>query len=633
MAVNDNDQGNNAQQQERGERLQGQMGAQTSQQQQSQQSQQQRGFSFNRMGVNGRGTLLGRNPSSEVLTKLAKALEEAYASADQTYTVKVIPIDRENDNRLSLSCVVVGVQDNLNKDAGVALHTLILEGSADNIPPRFEQINGQNVEIIRVAGDAYDNEMKKVILEYARKVFPQARWLDADGEVVHRGFKLDDQTLLHMLAANAGIAAQARVMQADPNFRELNLAEAERDTTLVVRPNFAASEYSDPVGLPVRGDVVVDFSAVSNAQQQNQGLGIDRSTTLSRISGFVDLFWAPQNPDAGVMNPWAPQLQQNQFQRYAARFVMTGMESTGLLSISSQLLALVSAMSLREGNSWFQYFDSKRRVAAGVDIRDIGAIGLEVNFEGNPSGIGGRIDTKGEAFNMGSLSKLIGATVAQGLVMSLDVPECGSSTWYNGVFSAAAEGSDAAYNAIIAAAQILTNGRFGAHFPANAPIVTDELNRIHMGYYSDADGVHDIRKLDYLAVLNLIGERDIGTVRDWSDTFMRVEYPLALRLAARKKIITGLLGDSVVFTGFARRVTFTTAFIDALVLGCKEAGLQVRNQQPVADLAGYERATAQNLGSMLLNTGNTGVFNYGYSGQAGVQGAMPRGFTRWNSAR
>ena len=263
-------------------------------------------------------------------------------------------------------------------------------------------------------------------------------------------------------------------------------------------------------------------------------------------------------------------------------------------------------------------------------MHDIGAIGIEANFENNPNGVGTRIDTMSDSFKPEHLHKLIASTIKPGLIMSLDVPECGPETWYNDVFAAAAENNQKANAAIVDAAMTLTNGAFGRYFPTGAQVAIDENNRIHMGHYSDANGVRkDIRDIDYLAVMNLVGEKDPQVIRDWSDTFLRTNYPLPLRLSARKRIISGIFSD-VVFTGFARRVTFTPEFINALEKACSEVGLMIRSVSSYADMGSYDRATSSYADSALLTGDSAGIFSRGFGTSNQAFGAARSFQTRSN---
>ena len=97
------------------------------------------------------------------------------------------------------------------------------------------------------------------------------------------------------------------------------------------------------------------------------------------------------------VNAWVAANQNQQqinqsYVKYVSRFV-TALESHDILTVGTQLLALLPAMSLRENNQWANAF-RPAPFNNGIDLRDIGAIGIEVNFENNPTGVGSRIDTK-----------------------------------------------------------------------------------------------------------------------------------------------------------------------------------------------------------------------------------------------
>ena len=593
----------------------------------TQQQKQAGGFSFRNIGSISRSPM-GRTPASEVLSKMTKAIGDLFKEninqGLESFETTLIPIDMNNTVSLGISVLVITMRDKLALDTGVAYHTLILEGSAEPPQPRFENIGGNNVEVLRVAGDAADAVLSSTVIDFVNRQYPQTKLLDAGCCVVPRDFNVTDENAVYKLAANAAFAASSELETNRKDFYDLNLANAENDSNLVVRTTFNNPNIADAVGHPLRADVQIDFSAAPLTQQQNPQQAVERVSQVAHVSGFLDFVWAPMQPIANIYS--AP--TQQSFQRYAARFVMTSLESTNLLTIPAQLLALMPALSMRENDMWIQAFKPQTFISGEVDMHDIGAIGIEANFENNSTGVGSRIDTKSASFKPEHLGKLIAATVRPGLIMSLDVPECGPQTWYNGVFAAAAEGNPRANAAIIDAANHLTNGNFSKYFPSTGRIAVDENNRIHLGYYTDRQGVRkDIREIDYLAVMNLVGEKDALVIRDWSDSFLRSNYPLNQRLAARKRIISGLFSD-VVITGFARRVTFEAAFVDALAKACQECRLAIRAMSPYADMMSYERATAQFSDQTIMSREATGIFNRGGFGQGGGF-AGNRPFARW----
>jgi hypothetical protein len=469
--------------------------------------------------------------------------------------------------------------------------------------------------------------MDSTVSAIISKAYPQSKQWPASYCVVPRDFNITDTSAVYTLAANALFAASSELEFNSGTFVDLNLSNAERDSNLTVRTTFGNPQSHNAVGQPIRSDIIIDFSAAPiNQQQQQQGPQVERVSQVARISGFMDIVWDPAQPLQNTY--YVPQQQQQNFQRYSPRFVMTALESNSLLTISAQLLALLPALTLNENGQWIQAF-RQQSFSNEIDMHDIGAIGIEVNFAGNPSGYGERIDTRSNSFKPEHLYQLISSTFKQALIISLDVPECGPETWYNEVFAFAARGHAGANNAIIEAANRLTNNAFAKYFPQNGRVAIDEFNRIHLGHYSGRDGVRrDIRDIDYLAVANLVGEKDPQIIKDWSDTFLRTNYPLDLRLAARKRIIMELCNDLVI-TGYGTRVTFEAAFIEALAKASYEAGLTIRPVTSYADAGSYERATPNFAGTALMHGEAINIFSRGMSNAQPVGGYSHFGSGRW----
>src|SRR5690606_27028199 len=119
------------------------------------------------------------------------------------------------------------------------------------------------------------------------------------------------------------------------------------------------------------------------------------------------------------------------------------------------------------------------------------------------------------------------------------------------------------------------------------PVAVPEYNRIHLGYYTNADGeMRDIRDIDYLALLNMIGGKDIRTVEEVMDTFDRTDIPVEIRLDRRYRILKEVLGDSMVIKGYATRITFDAKFIEALIAACESAGINVRSGNIAQEFGG-----------------------------------------------
>jgi hypothetical protein len=591
---------------------------------------------------------MSRSPQSDVIAKLNQAMLEVYGkNVDKTFEVTLIPIDLNSTRMLEKSAIVVAVRDLLNPDVGVAYHTLILEASGEPVKSSdFQMIGQHNTEIVRTTGDVYNRTFQEEVAEVLARTFPGKKLLPVDAEVVYDDFNVEDTKAVYELGANA-ITACSTELEMRAGGTDIDLGAVDQDNTLTIQMSFQNAEAHDVVGQPQRSDIIIDFRAGGQPVPGQQGVNT-RVSTLSRITGFMDLVWVPAQQQTQAFNPWVAQQavapSPDEFKRYIPRFVMTGLESQTLLSLRAELLALVTAFTLRENNAWVEAFRPNPVAVEGVDWKDIGAVGIEANFDRNANGFGTRIDTKADQFQRGQnmqgdyLVRLVASVFQPKLLLSLDVPECGPETWFTSVFAAAGEmanpNSQAATEFIIREANELTHGRFMKYMPQGARVTVDENNRIHTGYYLDRNGQkRDLRNLDYLAVLNVVGDRDPELAREWSDSFAMANVPLEVRLHKRLQIIRGILGQNNVFVkGFARRVTFEPAFVNALVEACREVGLTARTVAPYSDLTTYERAVnPYAMGAALDASGYTsGIFNRGYPGQqqGGAFGARS-GFSRW----
>lgn len=599
-------------------------------QQVNQQQQQPAPHSLSWRGLGRQfGGPMGRSPASEQLVKLEQALTEKFKTIpDPNYKVGLIPLDLNNNPSISLSVLVVCLTLANEPQLGVGYHSLILAGSGEPLPARMENVGGTNVEVFRAPGEAYDDIMRQVIAEAVAQRYPDQRLWEADGQTVPKVFDISNDRQVHELAANAVTAAYTELETRRPDFRDFTLVDTQRDPNLTARVTFNNEDIVNTVGEPVRADIQIEL--VANALMQ-QGQVTERASKLTQMAGFMNLIWLKPAPGANApmiagMN-YQQQRNPDDYRIYAAEFVITSLESLEVQTLPAQLLALIPALALRDNNAWY---DSFRRAYTGEeDWHDIGAVGIEANLDQSPTGYGTRYDTKSDSFvQSGMLAQLISSVVRPGMILSQDIPECGDQTWFNGTFGAAAEGDEEANRRIIAAANFLTGGAFGRHYQqlgGNGRVAT-EAARIYLGYFIDGQGrKRDIRAVDYLAVANLVGEKNPLVIRDWSESMYGSKHA-AMRMFDRKKIMENIIQPNI--TGYARRVTYEAAFTEALVRGCAEAGLTMRTQFPYSDQAVVQRSAPAFAGSAILAPGQSGVFNQGYTtGQQGT--GFRRAFSRW----
>jgi len=566
---------------------------------------------------------IARNMGGELLKKLQTALTEIYKQSDSQFEVSLIPLDNNQATKLWFSALVVLVK----QGNAYAYHTLVLEASGERIPAQMTQLNGLQLEITRLASDAYDAELRGVVAAAVKQKANSSNIFDAEASVLPRSFNYDDQRALHFVAVNAGIACANEIDSRQKSATPFNLANAEKDSTLVMNLAFNRQQLPDTYGSPVRSDVVVEFNSAQNQNQQGVYTSVnsaEKTVNISKLTGFVDLLYAPVAPQQNNFNAWNQ--QQRQTQTYMANFVVTDFVSPVKSSLAAQLLTLMTTSAVSENNNWIMAF--KPVHTKGVDIYDIGALNIEANLQNDPSGFGQPIDTKSATFDATrDLGQYVAAIMRPGLVISLDVAECGPSTWYTSVFAAAAKGNPNAIAAILAAAETLCNNGF-AKFFSNQPIFMTGENRVFLGSYEDENGQkRDVRDISYLAVANMCA-KDPAVLADWSNTFTQTNYPMAQRLAARKRIIDNLTGGRVEYTGYAQRVTFNPKFFEALFLGARECGFSARISTPMSgDQFNNQRGTASFAEQAMMTNMNSGIFSSFGSSQAFNGGGSY--FSRW----
>jgi hypothetical protein len=487
--------------------------------------------------------------------------------------------------------------------------------------------------------------MNQIVTDKVRAAFPGQPVYFADYCVVPRNFDVKDKTAMHNLTVNASLAAATELSIHQKGFEDLNFAKFAKDSTLKAELTFGRDQIEDCVGLPMRSDFKVLLASKLNTQQgQPSQVSInsgDRVTKLSLLGGYIDLVYVPpmnagmgnMYQPQGMANPYGMQQQQpQQTQLYIPRAIITNYESIFTSSYAAQLLSILTSFSLRSEDNWIQALKPIAMAGGKTDMHDIGGVGYEMNYDKNPNGFGSRVDTSANTFTMTNFGQLVASAINRDLVISMDIPEAGASTWAGAVYPFAANKDGGAIEAIIASANQLTNGFFHQKFPQGSTVFVSEPEKVHLGYYTDENGTkRDLRDIDYLAVLNLAGaSNEPSYIKLWSDTYTMTGVPIQQRLADRKKVITALK-PSAVFTGFANRVTFSQLFLDALVDSCNAVGVAMTVTTPMntGDF-NTERGTGAFLQGARLSNNIGGVFNRGYVGnnQQG-NGAQFTGFSRW----
>lgn len=519
---------------------------------------------------------------SEIYKQLKDGLAKIYKTVDEGYEIALIDLDRASYPNLNYGAIVVAGRIKDAPQLGVAFHILLIEGTGEELQVKTVNTGQGNVELFQTASDAVNERLITLAAGRVEKVFPNQKVYHADSTVIPRAFDAEDEVVVYQVALNSIMATSTLLETLAKDWTDLNLTELPRDLGMEIDVAFGRNQRQNILGGPMRSDATINFLTRKNQNRNDYELNVGGgSEKRSVVSSFVDLLWDPTDPMGYNSFYHNPNMMQPT-QKYVARCVITDLDSLFGYTPASVLLALSTTIALSDRNNWYQLF-TPHKTDSRVDLADIGALNIEANLSNDPSGIGPMIDTKSSDFGLDALGNFLNSTVKQGLIFSLDCPESGPQSWYLDVFVKAAQGSSAAYNVIYEAAKELTNGAFGTYFQKGEQMFIDMENRIHLGTWRDSTGEkRDIRDIDYLAVMNLMGETDPKAFRDWSDTFLRKDIPQARRLAGRRRMLMALTNDSAEFTGFAERLTFSHNFIQALGAGIKATNLPITINTPLS---------------------------------------------------
>lgn len=569
---------------------------------------------------------VSRNLSSEQAIAFQKAINKSL-DASVTGTARddfQIIVADSSTAMLALSTLLACYSFQDKGITHVAVCPLVVEASGPRPQPRYINIGNTPVEIEQTAGDTVNPELwDKVVVLLQNTFGGKAEFHNAGAVVLPVELSPEDEKRIHEVTYHVTQALVA-VIENDVTGGGEPISVAMVDGANVSASlDYNPPELENAVGLPVRTNLSITTRAALN-NSNNQSLH-EQQLDLTRADGYIDLIYVKPQQQVGPYNPY----QQPVTQHYYPRFVLTNLDSqVDAVTLELQLLALASSTLASRQMAWSGVFLPRFNVM-GPDLRDIGAIGYEVNLTPNPEALPDRIPTKSESFGRRELYQLIGAAVNDKVVYSLDVEETGPQAWINQTFIAAANGIATAYEAIIQAANNLTNGRFAQIWAPGTPIAQDDNNRIHLGYYVDGAGKRcDVRDLDYLAMLNLLGEKDLPKFHEWTETFENTQIPLEIRLQTRAQIIKALVPD-VKIKGFARRITFTADFIAALEQAIQSAGLVIRpNNVQVIEGAAVQRGSFNADAFAVNNQVGAGLFSYAQSSPyGGYRGGLGSPYT------
>lgn len=553
---------------------------------------------------------VSRRPTGEVVMKFQSSLQKLMESSfrqgfDQDFRLVVLD---NNTANVPLSVLMMCFYEKHNGQDFLAVYNLLVEGSAGRLNPRIINMGNTQVEIETVPGDVLvsNENLWNKIVEHVQAVYGmEMNVLDAGALVLPNDLNPEDEDHMRRVLFNSTQACvtvmDSRLGSQEPPFTVDWINGTSEQLT--ARLEYHPGQNETATGEPVRSDVRITLQGSVVGQPQG-GIAFEQMRELSGVDGYIDLVYCPPQPVGYGQQPVT--------QHYFPRFVITRADTEiDAITMELQLLALSTTTLLTRNHAWAGVYRDRPQYHS-IDFGDIGAIGYEVNFTGDPNTKPEYIDTKSNDFGTNELYQLITAAVHDGLIYSMDIEEVGELSWIHQAFLAAANGSAEATRLIIDAANHLTLDNFGDIYQGGG-ICVDDNNRVHLGYYIDENGnKRDLRDLDYLAMLNLAGKQDPSKVIEWANTFDQTDVPMEIRLEKRYKLLKGMLGGSLRVTGYARRITFNPQFLEALNRACAQAGLTIRPNNLIQEFSGG--GTRGNFAAGAYAMGSQGaqsLFNYG----------------------
>lgn len=579
-----------------------------------------------------------------VRTFSAQSYSENFKAAQEAVNKYCEPYENQGFNK---SFFIIPLQDtNLHCAAliyalavsgnMVVAYTYMLENTGSPLKPMSgnDPMTQERYELAKMTGSQYDDiywraVQAKVVLHL--KLGENVQVLEGGAGVVHSEMDWTDTSAISKLLNNAENACMAFAnRQTGYNVEPpLNLALDVNQNVdrLAVSFNFNPQPLYTADGQPQRNDVEIKMTVASEGDVQVQN--VEPFTT---VNGYVELVAAGGQPQM-IQGPYGQMMPAPQ--RYYPQLAITHI-SQGISNAEGpefQILGFYVATLLLENNNWMNAFSP--RMVNGVDINDIGALNYELRMGVDPADPNARpkkIDTKSHDFNPMALQQLLGQACFPNMSVVMDIEETGHRNWVNSMFlqaggapqsfaSALTVEGRMAHDAIIAAANNLTNSKFSEFYTDTTQLITiRDGSRIPGGYYLSDDGKRlDNRNVDLIAVLNFLGESDPRKVEEWKmicSSTSGLSGPK--RIALRQQFLQTILGASYVQKCYYERVMISAYFLKCLREAVVACGLQVRpenmsNQynamsygQPLAAMYGMNT----NMASSLTNA-NYQVDNYG----------------------
>lgn len=547
-------------------------------------------------------------PTSQAVVEFQKAFQKSMeenlrTDAGNSTEFIIDSIDSADSQDVAIASILVLAAFQANSKKYMAVFTMLVAGSVGQMPTSEVPVagGGKPVELQMTAGDyAVDSLWNAICAKLSSTYGSDYEFLSAGNFTLPSTIDpAKDETIIRTSLVCATGALDTYIERNfDPDAQPLTIEIVTNQANTSILMDLNDAPLMDATGLPVRSDITMTLRSTVRSSQQGVP---DKVVDIVRLQGFMNLVYT-------LPPPPTTSNQRADTRRFTPEMILTGLTSKqNLITPETQLLALAMAPLLDKDDQYLAAFMPS--ATSRNPMRDFGAVGVEVNLSG---------DENGHALGPEDLTKLSTAEIFQvarmslfdDLHVSLLVNESGPLTWMNSIFlDAALANGQAAYDAIVTAADNLTGGIFSKVFDGG-PITRLSNTRLHMGYYyDDKDTIRDLLDLDYLWFLNKAGKKNFDLVTEFGDTLLGNDDPNK-QLADRWAIITRLV-PSATLVSYGQVVEILPNFLTALMAAVKQADLPLRMQNSMVDFNNARGRSSFQGGTGLNSQSISNILNQG----------------------
>lgn len=632
------------------------------------------GYDTNNSGSLGGGNM-NNNPGKGGLFDFTESLQLPVSSTDgakaiadfkETYEkirednsiwiTKLLVLDNTNETNWRYSTVAIAVTSARNPTS-VALYPMTLASTASApLEPFTQRVGDLEFKMDSVPAMAMDDNWRHRLEDLAQEAFPDVSGDQITiiaGMVVPEDRDLTNIREVRTLVKNAVLACVTLLVEVLPGFTDVDLTLLSPDVTPIMRlestPN---ANKVDIVGAPVRQDFAMTFSArkTNQPQQEKNNHSLNElntgDTTWGSMSAYLDISYAPATNSLYSADPTL------RTRLLGARAIITDIDQKKLSTAASTALMLVMSTCLAAQNVWHGLFYNRmkefqnKHPDAVIDPTDVGLLNMitktiMVQGSNEPEPVV-LLDATGD---LQLFVDFMNRSFHEEVHVAIDVPHTGPTSWFIGLYSAMANGDQAAMHEFVRAMDKVTGGSFSrTYFQNYTPqmqlqvnMFFSEVNNVfHMGHYTakSPDGepeVRDLRTIDFNYVFARLGRNDPAVMQKWSQSWL-VGNDLAIRLAGRMDIYEACVNKPVV-TGYGSRHTLRSELLVAMWNCVTETGLvpELKYVDPLQGASAGLNAPAYMTTSGL----NVMNMNSSYGRQAGGNkgGGMSLGSIGQNSGR